>query len=355
MQPSHQRQPPSPRPPLPTPSHTPDQNYTPPPFTGLSELRAPRTLSRSHEEPTPSRIDQGGLKNSLLLEGSIALLNAKISLGYSAALSTLGTLAYASGAAILHNVSGLFISAATFIISGATCLRGLALASRRNQLNSNYHKHLTRAGYPSDHPSTRRVQAIVSSLCNRHNIPEPPIVVMHDSTPNAGYVDRVRGRNLLITTSGLVSLLDNRELEGVIAHELSHQNRWFNWAERITCSITKHIAPLVWCGGSVASYSALCSEMGSILATSTAVIAGFGVIRLAAMPLRWCQGMISRHNEIKTDLHACTLTGDPEALISALTKIHREVPEAECSSHSHPTLQDRTTNIRKAFGLLPRT
>ena len=355
MQPSHQGQPPSPRPPLPAPSRAPDPICTPRPFTDFSELRAPRTVSGSHEDPTLSRIDERSTKDSPSLEGSIALLNAKISLGYGAALSTLGTLAYASGAAILHNVSGLLISAATFIVSGAACLRALALAFRRNNHKTDSHRDMVRAGYHPEHPSTRRVQAIVTALCDRHNIPEPPIIVMRNSVPNAGYLDRPRGRDLLIITSGLVSLLDNHELEGVVAHELSHQNRWFNWAERITRLIASKSTPLIWCGSSVAFYSAIYPVLGGILATPLAVVAGFGVIQSAGIPLRWCQGAISRHNELKTDLHACKMTGNPEAFISALTKIHQEVPEAECSTHSHPTLQDRATNIRKACGLLQRT
>jgi Zn-dependent protease with chaperone function len=314
------------------------------PTAELSELRAPNTLSSSQEELPHQRIEQSLPKSPLLFAGSIALLNAKITLGYGAAVSMLGTLAYAGATVILHNVSGIMISV-------GTVLWGLALAVRQKPPPLRV-EDLIKNGLPSDHPLTRHVQEVVTALCERHNMPEPHVVVIEKSIPAASYMNSRRGSDAVLVTTGIVQLLDERELQGVIAHELSHQTRWFERAKLLTDWTADQVAPLIACGSGVAWFSALYSTRGGFLAAWIAIAAGMAAPQIVAIPLRWCRGIVSRANEIKTDLKACAMIDHPEAYISALIKVTHEVPEAVPSSHSHPSLQERTTYMRKAVGLV---
>ena len=344
MEPSTQRQPySSQRPPCGRSSPIPPVFAVRPPAE-LSELRAPNTLLSSPEEPPHQRIEQKPQKSPLLFAGSIALLNAKITLGYGAALSMLGTLAYAGATAILHNVSGILVSVGTLVW-------GLALAVRQKPHPLTVEDFL-KNGLPSDHPSTRYVQELVTALCERHNMPEPHVVVIDHSKPSASYMNSNRGRDAVLVSTGIVQLLDERELEGVIAHELSHQARWFKRAKLLTDWTADQVAPLIACGSGVFCFSALYSTTGGYLAAWIAIAAGMTATQIVAIPLRWCRGIINRNNEIKTDLKACTMIDDPEVYIGALIKVTNEVPEAVRSSHSHPSLQERTAYMRRAFGLV---
>jgi Zn-dependent protease with chaperone function len=208
------------------------------------------------------------------------------------------------------------------------------------------------------HEHIHRAREILRPLCERNNIPEPHIVISPEPFANAFMLDRLRGKDILTLTETLLQTLDDRELEGIIAHELAHQNRWYSRVRELTSLVSTLTKPIATWGTMALAFSALAPTTGSIVASTLAFGASMLATTSAAIVLGlWCN-YISRYNEIKTDLRACAITGDPEALITALSKIEPSSPDfrkvrdtaARLGLLSHPIWEERAKHIRRAFG-----
>jgi heat shock protein HtpX len=206
--------------------------------------------------------------------------------------------------------------------------------------------------------SLQKVQAIVTPLCERHSIPEP-LIVIHPNLPwKAAMMDRSQGRDILLLTEELLTTLNDRELRAVIAHELAHQNRWFSRLSEGTSVLTEWTKPIVRWGMLLLGFSILAPITGILPACPLAIAASLETTRAARKIMDLCRFYVSRQNEIKTDLRACAMTGDPEALIVALTKLDTCPPEilekreklARRGLITHPRLEERTKEIRRVFG-----
>src|SRR3990167_3609077 len=73
-----------------------------------------------------------------------------------------------------------------------------------------------------DHDSNRELYHLVENLCITVGLPVPKIYIINDTAPNAFATGRDPAHAVVAVTSGLLSKLEKTELEGVIAHELSH-------------------------------------------------------------------------------------------------------------------------------------
>lgn len=324
----------------------------------LSQLAVPRRYSLDQEGPTPERSPQlpaaTEAHHSPSFGRSIALLNAKITLGHLGAFSTLGALGYAGVAGFL-NTSSMYTLAGLAVISTVSLVtKGIRTRNAINELSS--------APPAPDHLEyIARAKRIVHQLCQRNNIPEPHIAISPERDSNAGMLDRVRGKDILIITKSLLHKLDDRELCGVLAHELAHQNRWYSRVFEATTFISAWIKPIATWGTMFLALGALAPTTSIIVASSYALVTSMLATTVAATVVGLLGNYVSRHNEIKTDLRACRMTGDPEALISALSKLEPSTPEyvrlrgalARLGLLSHPSWQERATHIRQVFGTSP--
>ena len=75
---------------------------------------------------------------------------------------------------------------------------------------------------PNDSPDAARLHAIVDRLCALANMPKPRVAIAPTSMPNAFATGRNSKVAVLCATKGILDKLDNEELEGVLAHEMSH-------------------------------------------------------------------------------------------------------------------------------------
>jgi heat shock protein HtpX len=170
-----------------------------------------------------------------------------------------------------------------------------------------------------DNPELYR---IVENLCIAAGLPTPQIYIINEAQPNAFATGRDKNHAVVVVTAGLLNRLDKPELEGVIAHELSHiGNRDMLLGTVIVVlvgviSILANIFLRVsfWGGGRRRSNNN--NQMAGILS-----IVGIVAAILAPIAATLIQLAISRKREFLADADGALLTRYPEGLANALRKI----------------------------------
>jgi heat shock protein HtpX len=170
-----------------------------------------------------------------------------------------------------------------------------------------------------DRASAPGLHRAVEDVARAAGIPKPRVFLIPDEQPNAFATGRNPKNGVVAVTAGLLQLLNERELRGVIAHELSHiKNR-----DILVATVAAGIATAVTYIAHVAQYAAIFGGVsrddgeggGSVLG----IIAMAIVAPIAATLI---QLSISRSREYLADESAGRLTRDPEALAHALEKLH---------------------------------
>ena len=156
---------------------------------------------------------------------------------------------------------------------------------------------------------------IVERLASRANLPMPKVYIIPEQVPNAFATGRNPSHAAVAVTEGLLKLMDEKEVEGVLAHEMSHVNHYDILIGSVAAVFAGAIAML----GNFA-------KVGAATGRNNANNRGGGAFMLLAaivMPLAASviQMAISRTREFKADAGAAKLTGHPEWLISALSKL----------------------------------
>jgi heat shock protein HtpX len=160
-----------------------------------------------------------------------------------------------------------------------------------------------------------RLRAIVSALAGRAGIPEPRLYVIDRPEPNAFATGRDPAHAAVAVTTGLLGIMDDRQLAGVLAHELSHVRNRDTLVGTIAATIGGAISfvaqmaqfQLIFGGGDDEGRG---NALGALAAIILAPIAAL-VIQLA----------VSRGREYLADSSGAALTGDPEGLAQALEEL----------------------------------
>jgi heat shock protein HtpX len=158
-----------------------------------------------------------------------------------------------------------------------------------------------------------RVAPLVGNLCQRMGLPMPMLYLTPDESPNAFATGRNPQHASVAFTHGILQLMDNRELEGVVAHELGHVLHRdiliSSVAATIAAAITA-IARMAFFLGGRDDEDRGGNAIGAILMLIFAPIAAM-LIQMA----------ISRTREYDADAVSAKYTGNPYELISALQKL----------------------------------
>ena len=160
-----------------------------------------------------------------------------------------------------------------------------------------------------------RLHTIVEKLAERAGIPKPRICIIPSLQPNAFATGRNPQNGVVAVTAGIMNVLSERELRGVLAHELAHiRNR-----DILVCTIAAAIAGAVTYIAHVLQFSTFFGgsedeEGGSLAGTlALAFVAPFAATLV--------QLGISRSREYLADQSGAEISGDPEALAHALEKL----------------------------------
>jgi heat shock protein HtpX len=164
-----------------------------------------------------------------------------------------------------------------------------------------------------------RVYQIVERLCAKTDLPMPKIFVIPTGSPNAFATGRNPEHASLAVTAGILDLLTDDELEGVLAHELGHvRNR-----DILISSIAATFAGAVTILARMAGYAAMFGGGGRDRDRDGGggVIGAIAMMILAPIAALLIQMAVSRSREYQADATGARFTGNPGALASALRKM----------------------------------
>jgi len=164
-----------------------------------------------------------------------------------------------------------------------------------------------------------RLWRVVENLSITDGLPMPDVYIMPDSSPNAFATGRTPQTSSVSVTSGLLDIMNDDELEGVIAHELSHIKNYDMRVNMIAFALTVVISlvadiiiRVVWFSNNNENEN-----------NQFFVIAGIIAAILAPIVAMFIQLAISRQREYLADASGALTTRYPEGLISALKKISK--------------------------------
>lgn len=176
----------------------------------------------------------------------------------------------------------------------------------------------------------RELHRIVENLSITAGLPKPRVYIIDDAAPNAFAAGRNPKNAVVAVTTGLLSRLDRSELEGVIAHELSHIGNRDILVMTIAVVLAGFIAMLADFFLRMSFYGGGNRESRN----PVMLIVGLVAIVLAPIAAQLIQLAISRRREFLADASGAILTRYPDALASALAKISAYEAPMERASHA---------------------
>lgn len=185
----------------------------------------------------------------------------------------------------------------------------------------------------ADEIQYKHLHNVVEGLCIAAGIPKPKIYIIDDSAPNAFATGRDPNHSAIAVTTGILDKLNRAELEGVIAHELSHIRNYDIRLMSLTVVLVGIVALLsdwiirsFWWGRR-RSDSERSGKLGAILLVIGLVMAIISPIIAQLMKLA-----LSRRREYLADSSAALLTRYPSGLVGALKKLSADKEPLEVAN-----------------------
>jgi heat shock protein HtpX len=188
------------------------------------------------------------------------------------------------------------------------------------------------------------LHAMIERLCIQADLPKPKVAVADTPMPNAFAMGRSQKKATVCCTTGIMNLLSPGELEGVMAHELTH--------------VKNRDVMIMTIASFFASVAALITQFGFFfgggfgggMGDSDDDSPGFLIVLLASVAVYvisfFLMLALSRYREFGADRGAALITGRPSALSSALVKISGQMQRV-------PTQDLRAANDMNAFFIIP--
>lgn len=221
---------------------------------------------------------------------------------------------------------------------------------------------------PATHEEDQKLVNILDTLMISSGLShKPKLYVVEDSQPNAFATGRNPENSVICVTTGLLEKLNYYELEGVIAHEMSHIK---NYDIRLSAVVTVMLGLIVMLSDMFSRWTFRSSRKSDNNSGNT-ILMIIGLILLIFAPIfgKLMQLAISRRREYLADATAIEFTRNPDGLISALTKLDSDPDELEVANSStahmyivcplkskkrkssslfstHPSIEDRINAIR---------
>lgn len=224
-------------------------------------------------------------------------------------------------AALLGLLSAVFVLAGYYLIGNEQGLILGFLFAAMSSIGSWYYSDraalASYAAQPIERSQAPELFDMIQRLCDRAQIPMPRIFVVPTKSPNAFATGRDPEHAAVAVTEGILELLSPEELEGVLAHELTHvKNR-----DTLTQAVAGTIAGAITYLGRILSFGALYGPVYRDDRRGANPIGLLFLIVLAPLSAALIQFAISRTREFAADQGSAEITGNPLALVSALEKL----------------------------------
>jgi heat shock protein HtpX len=262
-------------------------------------------------------------------------------------------------AAFLNAGGGVPVGSIAALAVGSASAAGSYYGGAQAVLRASGARPLTELHATADEASRlklRQLDNIVDEMAIASGLPRPDVYVIPDSDPNAFATGRGPGLSSIAVTRGLLDHLDREELQGVVAHELSHIRNLDVRLMTIVAALAGAIALLAdwsrrlsWYGGG--------RRRGRRDGANGPIAIVFLVVWIAAMVLapivsRVLAMMVSRKREFLADATAAELTRNPLGLARALEKIDGAAAPTEAIHYgsAHLCIADpigRVVNLRR--------
>jgi heat shock protein HtpX len=173
------------------------------------------------------------------------------------------------------------------------------------------------------------LHAMIERLCVQADLPKPTVAVAHTSMPNAFALGRSQKSATVCATTGIMELLSPAELEGVMAHELTH--------------VANRDVAIMTLASFFASLASMIVQFGFFFGGGGDDDEGPGFLAVVMVALAvyvvsfFLMQALSRYREYAADRGAAVMTGRPSALATALMKISgtmQRIPQTDLRAHS---------------------
>jgi heat shock protein HtpX len=221
-------------------------------------------------------------------------------------------------AVLMAAITALFMAIGSMLGGRAGMMLALVVAVGMNFFSYWFSDKMVLKMYNArevDETSAPRFYGMVRELAQRAQLPMPKVYLIDEAAPNAFATGRNPEHAAVAATTGILNVLSERELRGVMAHELAHVKHRDILISTISATMAGAISML-------ANFAAFFGGRDSEGRPANP-IAGIAVALLAPLAAGLIQMAISRAREFEADRGGAEISGDPAALASALDKIHR--------------------------------
>jgi len=234
-------------------------------------------------------------------------------------------------AVLMAAITALFMAIGAFVGGQQGMLLALLVAVALNFLSYWFSDTLVLKMYNArrvDGTSAPQFHRLIAELAGKAGLPMPRVYLIEEDAPNAFATGRNPEHAAVAATTGILRILSERELRGVMAHELTHVAH----RDILISTISATMAGAIGMLANFAMFFGGRDENGR----AANPLAGLLVALLAPLAAGLIQMAISRAREFEADRGGAELSGDPQALASALQKIQsysRGVPMESAERH----------------------
>lgn len=216
-------------------------------------------------------------------------------------------------------LTGLFVGIGYMAGGTGGMLVGLAIAAVMNVGSYWFSDKLVikmTGAQPVDERQAPELYEMVGRLSQRAGIPTPKLYIVPDPSPNAFATGRNPENGVVAVNEGLLTLLDRREVEGVVAHEIAH----IKHRDTLTMAIVATLAGAISVLGMILRFGAMFA--GGNDREGGSPLGALAVALVAPLMAMLVQMGVSRMREYEADRFAAEVTADPGGLRNALLKLH---------------------------------
>jgi len=193
-----------------------------------------------------------------------------------------------------------------------------------------------------------RLHSIVSRMAAKAGVPKPKVAIVKSPQPNAFATGRSKEHAVVAATTGLLNMMNDDEVEAVLAHEIGHVVH----RDMLVSTVAASIATAISYIGNIIMWFFIFGGSGRSRDDAGRSAAALGAAILAPLAATFVRLAISRNREYYADEASAVLTGRPRSLISALSKIEQMIYRGAPLNASPSTASLWIANPFRGSGLL---